>query len=302
MNQKKPIPTSTISQRIDQELECNKKLINIYENELKSLNKQLVSQTGVARVAELEEKYKETEKTFQELQQTRKDLEVNIKNTGKVFGKESEKAERNVTQLEEEAIFGLLKTEREKGKVLESRLLQENETNTKKHGKIMKLEKKIKELEEELALLKKNNQGVFYKNGKAKEETHKGENLEGELSKLTQELRVNIKQNNQKRQDLKSELNALKDTFGVLEKVQQSDYVQRVQKNKLNSAKVAEYTMIVKNQNVKRPLGTVQIVSKKQEAITERMNRVKKYHKLKLKRRYPVLFFFIQTKHSLKRY
>ena len=94
--------TSTISpdERLIQELECNKKLIKVYETETRNLNKLLNAKTGYEKVREYETKLSQSEAKYEEFVKTKKALDAEVKNLAKFLSQHTPQEVKAAIQTE----------------------------------------------------------------------------------------------------------------------------------------------------------------------------------------------------------
>ena len=89
-----------VTAQMSNELECLKKLISVYQKEIFKLKEQLDERTGYDKVMEVDKKIIEAKEKYEELLSTKRELEKQVKGSGKLLNKEDYRKENGIPQLE----------------------------------------------------------------------------------------------------------------------------------------------------------------------------------------------------------
>jgi len=290
---KKPEPPdpSTYMQKTNNELECLRKLIRNQQAEVKELKDRLEAKTGYEKFVELDKKITLCKEKYEQLISEKRDLEKQVKDSGKILNREDIKKENGIPQFEEGKVLMLQKNENARTEQLQKKLQSEIENKSAKDAKIKEFEQSIAKIEKSLTKLKEIAQkSAEYDQNNKDSDTKKKENSQltkEEMSAKIQELHELFETENKKNEKERLILN------NQLEEIKEK-YKEYEQKNKANTQKILEYSRMLKFGKLRisclSPPPNMKDAHKKKSILAQRQELKSKYSYRKLHIRHSVFF------------
>ncbi len=232
----------------EKEVETAQKRVKALQKEIAGLRAKLDAKTGYDKIIDLENKLKETDMKYAELQKELRGLEQIEKNQEKELEKLMQAQEPNnkIKELNEQ-----LKAVKDKNKELEKKIQADTASYQKQHINLIDLQEKLQKLKEEKLLWKKALAEGLPAPIEDPKDTGTGNTKKSEEEMLKNSIRSLRKRIEFERGNSKKQIDSFKNELAQL----QMQIKEAEQENKLNAAKLKELKPLLRHNQLK-PLNT----------------------------------------------